>query len=77
MYLFSRDIGKDSETLKKSLAKTASQLSAAGRRISSVDDLINLHVKLADGTFAGKSVYSVIDITLETEDTGEIIIGFR
>ena len=65
-----RMVGRDFYSFKKALSKTANQLSTVGRRVTSIDDLIDLYLDLADGTFAGRTVHSMTDLTLGSEDPG-------
>ena len=57
-------------TFSEALSKTASQLSRVGRRVTSIDDLVDLHLDLADGTFAGRFIHTMVDLTLGSEDSG-------
>ena len=58
------------QTLARALSKTANQLSTVGRRVTSIDDLVDLHLDLADGTFAGRFVHNMVDLTFGSEDSG-------
>lgn len=77
LFCLDRTIGLSMKTLKSSLGKTASQLSTLGRKVTSVDDLVDFHLDLADGTFAGRSVHSITDITLGSEDAGSFMVSFK
>ncbi len=70
IYVF-RDVGRDAGSLQRSLGRTADQLSTIGRRVTSVDDLIDIHLDFADGTSAGKRFYRAIDANLGSEDAGQ------
>ena len=68
-----RTTGRNMRTFSEALSKTASQLSMVGRRVTSIDDLVDLHLDLADGTFAGRFIHTMVDLTLGSEDSGTVM----
>ena len=63
-------------TLTAALSKTANQLSLVGRRVTSVDDLVDLHLDLADGALGGRRIHTMVDLTLGSEDPGNLYKSF-